>query len=354
MVQQLSNWFQRRFVNTDLGILIFSIIIIALIIWLLGELLTPVLVSIVLAYLLDGLVKRITRWKIPHTLAVTIVCLFFLGLFLLALFVLMPLVWDQLLTLLNEIPMRVKQGEAYFTELSQRYPAYVSKEQTQKVVQTFQSDFARLGRVALSFSISTITSIVILIVYFVLVPLMVFFFLKDRDAILSWSADFLPKKRKLLREVWSEVNEQIGNYIRTKVLEIVIIGLVSTLMFALLGLNYSILLGVLVGLSALIPYVGVIVATIPVVIVAYLQWGLNIDFLYVMIAYSILMIVDGNILTPLLFSETLKLHPVAVIIAVLIFGGLWGFWGIFFAIPLASVVKAVINAWFRVENPHTG
>jgi putative permease len=64
-----------------------------------------------------------------------------------------------------------------------------------------------------------------------------------------------------------------------------------------------------------------------------------------MLAYGIIQALDGNIIVPLLFSEAVNLHPVTIIIAVIFFGGLWGFWGVFFAIPLATLVKAVINAW---------
>jgi putative permease len=69
-----------------------------------------------------------------------------------------------------------------------------------------------------------------------------------------------------------------------------------------------------------------------------------------MIAYAIIQALDGNVLVPLLFSEALNLHPVAIIVAILVFGGLWGFWGIFFAIPLATVVQAVLKAWPRLTN----
>ena len=78
---------------------------------------------------------------------------------------------------------------------------------------------------------------------------------------------------------------------------------------------------------------------------AWAQWGTEPEFYYVLIAYGILQALDGNILVPLLFSEAVDLHPVAIIFAVLFFGGIWGFWGVFFAIPLATVVNAIINAW---------
>jgi putative permease len=138
---------------------------------------------------------------------------------------------------------------------------------------------------------------------------------------------------------------QIGNYVRGKFIEIVIVWIVTYVTFALMGLQFSMLLSVLVGLSVVIPYVGAVTVTFPVAIIAYFQWGFASDFAYIMIAYAIVQTLDGNVLVPLLFSEVVNLHPIAIITAVLIFGGLWGLWGVFFAIPLATLVQAVLKAW---------
>ena len=146
------------------------------------------------------------------------------------------------------------------------------------------------------------------------------------------------------------MNSQIANYIRGKVIEIIIVGAVSAITFAVMDLRYAALLGVLVGFSVLIPYIGAAVVTLPVAIVGLFQWGISPEFWYLMVAYGVIQALDGNLLVPLLFSEAVSLHPVYIIIAVLFFGGLWGFWGVFFAIPLATLVKAVFNAWSSEER----
>ena len=127
--------------------------------------------------------------------------------------------------------------------------------------------------------------------------------------------------------------------------EILIIGSVSFIAFTVLDLRYAALLGVLVGFSVLIPFVGAALVTIPVAAVALFQFGLETQFWTILIIYGIIQALDGNVLVPLLFSEAVDLNPVFIIVAVLFFGGLWGFWGVFFAIPLASLVKALIKAW---------
>lgn len=346
-MEKFSQWFHRRFIGTELGNLVLIVAAIIVLIWLFGHLLMPVFASVIIAYLLDGMVRRMERWKVPHFLAVNIVFAIFLGSLIVGLFVLLPLVWDQLSNLLNEIPGKIKQLQHYIFELSERYPNYISSTQISKWTATFQNDIGKVGRVVLAYSISTISNVMLMVVYLVLVPLMVYFFLKDRATILNWLTKFLPNKRHLSKEVWLEINEKFGQYIRAKILEMIIVGILSTIAFLILGLNYSILLGVLVGLSVLIPYVGVVLVTVPVLIVGYLEWGMSMHFLYLIIVYTALMLFDGNILVTILFSETMNLHPVSVIIAILLFGGLWGFWGIFFAIPLASVIQVLIDAWYR-------
>ena len=182
---------------------------------------------------------------------------------------------------------------------------------------------------------------------------MVFFMLKDKESLSSSFVGLLPTERKLISQVWHEMNGQIMNYIRGKILEILIVGAVSFVVFTLFGLNYALLLAVCVGFSVLVPYIGAALATLPIALVALFQWGLTAEFGYLMLAYGIIQALDGNVLVPLLFSEVVDLNPVFIIIAVLFFGGLFGFWGIFFAIPLASLVKATIKAWSSRVYPNT-
>jgi putative permease len=188
-----------------------------------------------------------------------------------------------------------------------------------------------------------------IVVYTVLVPIIVFFLLKDREQITRWLAAFLPDKRPLFDRIWAEMNVQFANYARGKVVEIVIVGVVSYVSFTWLGLRYAALLGLLVGLSVIIPYIGAFIVTVPIAAVALFQWGVSPEFYWVLGVYVVIQVLDGNVLVPLLFSEAVNLHPVAIILAVLFFGGIWGLWGVFFAIPLATLIKAVIYAWPRRE-----
>jgi putative permease len=223
------------------------------------------------------------------------------------------------------------------------YPDFLSEEQLSTLVNTLRAELTLMAQQVLS--LSSVLSLFTMLIYLVLMPLLVFFFLQDKILIINWIKQFLPEDIQLVKRVWQEVNLQIGNYVRGKVIEIILVWAATGITLALMGMNYAMLLGFLVGLSVIIPYIGSLVVTVPVVIVGYFQWGLDTHFMYVMALYTIIQVLDGNVLVPLLFSEVVNLHPVAIILAVLIFGGLWGFWGVFFAIPLATLVNAVINAW---------
>jgi putative permease len=178
---------------------------------------------------------------------------------------------------------------------------------------------------------------------------MVFFFLKDKYMILAWLGHFLPEERTLVHRVWTDLDIKIASYVRGKFIEVMVIWLAAYIGFAVMELNYAMLLSLLVGLSVIVPYVGATVVTIPVIMIAFFQWGSGSEFGYLMAIYAVIQILDGNLLVPLLFSEVVNLHPVAIIVAVVFFGSLWGVWGVFFAIPLATFIQAILKAWPNQE-----
>ena len=147
---------------------------------------------------------------------------------------------------------------------------------------------------------------------------------------------FLPRDHRLLAHVWTDVHRQLGNYVRGKIIEILVVWVATYFTFAFFGLDFAVLLSFLVGVSVLIPYVGAIAVTIPVAIVAYVQWGIGPDFAYLMLAYLAVQVLDGNVLVPLLFSEVVNMHPIAIIAAVLVFGGCGGSGGSSSPFPSAS------------------
>ncbi|WP_444994167.1 AI-2E family transporter [Aliikangiella sp. IMCC44359] len=344
MTKLFVRWFRRNFSNPQAVILTVLLLFIFLGVWLIGPIIMPVLVAIVFAYLLEWAVSALQRKRIPRLPSVIFVFLCFCTISLTIIIGIIPLAGKQLETLFGDLPAMAAQIKTMLLALPDKYPEFITKERLENILQQLGGNFNNIGDVLVSFSLASFKNIVSILIYMILVPLLVFFFLKDKDKILDWFLRWLPSERELSTRVWVEVDGQIGAYARGKVVEIFIVGIVSYISFIVFGLNYALLLGVLVGFSVLIPYVGATLVTIPVALVGLIQWGPNETFLYLMLTYLVIQALDGNVLVPLLFSEANNLHPVAIIAAVLFFGGIWGFWGVFFAIPLATLVVAVIDA----------
>lgn len=346
MIEMLKNWYNRRFSDPQAmglaAILLFGFIAI----YFFSDLIAPLLVAIVLAYLLEWPVRLLNeKLKCPRLLATTLVIGTFTGLVFLVVLVLLPNLWTQMVNLLSDLPHMFNKFNEWLLSLPERYPDLIDTKTVESIFGSVKEKILGLGESALKLSLASIMNLVTLGIYAFLVPLMVFFLLKDKRQLMDGVSRFLPRNRTLASAVWVEMQQQISNYIRGKLVEIFVVAAVTYMIFLIFGLNYPLLLAVAVGISVLVPYIGAVLVAIPVVLVAIFQFGDTHTFWYIVIAFVVSQLLDGNLLVPFLFSEAVNLHPLVIIIAVLIFGGLWGFWGVFFAIPLATLVKAVVNAW---------
>ncbi len=346
-MELVRSWLRRNLGNPQVVGLLLVLVALTLIVMFLGHLLAPVFASIIISYLLYGLVNRVRRLGVPHLLAVLLVFILFMALLLATMLWLLPLFIRQLTQLVTQLPAILNAAQSLALQLPEQFPGLIQEQQVTQMMSNLGSDIMASGQRLLAYSVSSVFLAITVIVYLILVPLMVFFMIRDADRIVAWLEGFLPRDRQLTDTVLTEINDQIGNYVRGKVWEILIVGSVTWATFTFLGLQYALLLAVATGLSVLIPFVGVAVVTLPVAAVAYFQFGISPDFYYVLIAYAVIQLLDGNLLAPLLFSEVVNLHPIAIIAAILVFGGIWGFWGVFFAIPLATVVNAILRAWPR-------
>jgi len=342
----------KRFLPNSQAVAL-AIILLAsyILIYSLSNILMPVFASVVFAYLLEGLVGKAEKMGLPRLPAVYLVFSAFMTCLGFLLFYLMPLVSQQAIELIQHIPDILNRAQIGILRLPEMYPKLVSENKVQQIMFAVQKELLSYGQSVLSLSAASVVGLVSALVYLFLVPMMVFFFLKDKATLISWFLQFMPKDRNLSVRVWKEVDIQLGNYVRGKLSEVLILWFVSYITFTTMDLNYAMLLAVLMGVQVIIPYIGATLVTFPVLGVAYFEWGLTGDeFMYIIIAYSIIQALDGVVLVPVLFSEAVNLHAIAIIVAILFFGGLWGFWGVFFAIPLATVVKAVLTAWPKVGD----
>ncbi len=349
MIDVVKSWFEKHFSDPQAIILVTFLVFGAILVLYWGKILTPVIAGIVIAYILEGLVCNIQKLGVPrfaaflisYTLFVTVVALIIIGL--------IPLVISQVSQLIVDFPRILGKIQELILTIPEQYPIFADQE-IEQMLGNFSSELVGLGQTLVSVSLSSVIDVFTILVYLVVVPLLVFFLLKDKADIIQWFRRFLPEDRGLAYSVWKEVDAKMGNYIRGKMVEIFIVGAATFIPLQFMGMNYAATMSLLVGLSVIIPYVGAVAVTIPVAMIAWFQWGAGSDFLYLMAAYLVVQFMDGNILVPLLFSEVVNMHPAAIIISVLFFGGLWGVWGVFFAIPLATLVQAVINSWPSIQK----
>ena len=345
MLDQINSFLKKIFSNEETIVFSFVILCAFLMMTFFGSVLTPFLISIVVAYLLVGVQKKIESFNISSKWALVITFAIFIVTGAAMLVWLLPILYTQLQAFVLDVPELFNNFLEFVSTLPAKFPELVTSEQITVFFQAVSSELSSITQNIVKSSIAGIQSTITILLYIILFPILVFFFLFDRKNIMDGLSKLLPGNREMFSNIWTEMDMQLSNYVRGKTTEIFVVGLCAAIIFSLVGLKYSALLSVLVGLSVVIPYVGAFLVTVPVVIVGLLQFGLTSEFYILITLYLLLQILDGNLLVPIIFSDAVKLHPVAIILAVFIFGSMFGFWGVFFAIPMATFIKAVWNAW---------
>ena len=348
MYDYLKGFFRNYFYEEEQFAALFLLIIASILLYFVGSTITPIFVSILVAYLLNGVMTLFEqkdyskRLSFYFTFTIFLIFYFFILLSL-------PYVTGQIASLINELPAIVAFVENLLNDLAFRYPNFFTTEQVEEIFASSASFIPSIAEQVLIQLNTGFSAIMNALVFLILIPILVFFFLKDKSEMLSYFTYFLPNKRSLLSQIWSDLNIQLFGYVRGKALEMLIVGSITTIAFLILGVNYSIILGILVGMSVLIPLFGAILVTIPVVAIGLFQWGLDTPFYIFLITYFLIQILDGNVLFPLLMGNEVNLHPVLIILSILVFGGIWGFWGLLLAVPIATLIRAVFKVWPKKE-----
>ena len=345
MLEEFNKVFKKIFSNEETIIFSFALLIFFIVISFFGSVLTPFIISIIVAYLLVGMQKKIQSYNISEKVSLVITFSIFIVTGATLVIWLVPLLYTQLQAFVLDVPNLINNFRDFISELPSKFPDLVSSDQITIFFQAVSEEVSALAQNIVKTSISSIQSAITVLLYIILFPILVYFFLFDRKNIIDGCLKVIPGRRKMFTSIWAEMDIQLSNYVRGKTIEIFIVGIAAAIIFSSLGLRYSALLSVLVGLSVIIPYVGAFLVTIPVVVVGLIQFGLGTQFTILISLYLLLQALDGNLLVPIIFSETVKLHPVIIILAVFIFGSMFGFWGVFFSIPIATFIKAVWNAW---------
>jgi putative permease len=318
-----------------------SLLAIGLIAWV-GNTLIPFAAAIVLTYFLDGGVKRLIRWGIPRRWAFAGVLLTFLVVYFATFLGPVRLAVRQGLTMVANLPRIQVALEHAFAQSPEPAVSFLPAGQRREFLSRLVPAVTDWLSARLQRSVEGMPDATEWVVFALVTPLLVFFFLKDKDPLLDTFRRLLPRDRELIDKIFQDVEEKSARYVRGTVWRILIVGIVTWLVFLALGFQYAAILGLLTGLSVLVPYLGAVFVALPLVVLGFDQWGMTLPLGLLCIAYGVINILDGYVMSPYLFSIAVRLHPVTILVAVYAFGSLWGFWGLVFAIPLATLVKSFI------------
>ena len=239
MFEFINSWYRRYFTDPQAALLVVLLVLSAVVLLTMGKMLAPLLAAMVIAYLLEGGVSKLQRKSFSRFWAVNLVYLLFVAFMVFILFGLLPLLSKQVSQFFQEVPEMINNGQALLLQLPKQYPQFISEDYISQLIVTIRQGFSELGGNVLSISVASLPAIITVLVYLILVPLMIFFFLKDKALIIDWLGRFLPKERRLINEIWMEMDAQMGNYVRGKFNEIIIVGSASYITFVLFGLNYA-------------------------------------------------------------------------------------------------------------------
>ena len=367
MFNLLKRWYNRHF--SQPGTIEFALVLIGgfLIVYYFMWLVGPLVVALCLAYCLDWAVRlMIKEFKMSRLCASSAVMFIFIGICVGLLVFLAPKILQQGSELFSVVQQysqnaadRSGASDTDFDavvssgiyEVLQKLPDPVSnmvaKEEIEDMIYNARATvLSNLTQIVKTQLMPSVVNFATWLMYIIIVPIFMFLMLANKQMLQKRLQTYvLPNNQALISVFWPRLNAHIEGYIRGKLVHITVISIVNTLAFLLFGLNYSFLLGFGVGLSVVIPYVGAVIIAIPVVLVAFFQFGLGSTFIWLLVVYLVIQLLESNILTPFLFSKAMNLDAFSILASIMIFGGLWGFWGVFFSIPLATLIGTLIVYW---------
>ncbi|HSH46478.1 MAG TPA: AI-2E family transporter [Longimicrobiales bacterium] len=330
--------------------------------WLLkamGSLLAPFILAFGLAYVLDPVVDRMERWKLPRSVAIALLALPILGVVVALVLVGVPALAGQIENLIRRVPDAVEQVARWVEgleagiitvnlplvdeqELAERLRSFSPEalvtfleEQRAAIAERAWQGVLGVGR-----GLGTVFTI---LGYVVLTPVLTFYLLRDYDGVLDRAVGQLPRHRaERVASFGREYDRLLSRYLRGQVVVAAIVGVLTWLGLWIAGFPYSGLVGAVAGVFNVIPYLGLPVSLVPAVVIALVSGSFLANILKVAIVFGIVQVLDGNVIGPRVTGETTGLHPVWVILALAVSGFFFGFVGLLLAIPAAILVKLLV------------
>ena len=316
----------------------------AYLVYLLSPILAPFLCAIMLAYILNPLVARMSR-KLPRTLAVCITLLLIVSVILVMLLVLLPMITRQVKSIITQVPQYFDWLRMHLAPLAQQY--FGVELDTAMVKDWLTSHTKEIQGVALSL-LPTLRSgglaLLELVANLVLVPVVLFYFMRDWDGMIARVTELIPRQwSDTLFSLVKEIDAVLGEFLRGQLLVMLLMATFYSVSLWIAGLDYALSVGLIAGFLTFVPYLGVIIGVLLATMTGLLQFSDPLQILWVWLVFVIANVLEGNVFVPWLVGDRIGLHPVAVIFALLAFGQLFGFTGILLALP----ASAALLVWLR-------
>lgn len=308
------------------------------------QILAPLFIGVIIAWLLNPFVKWLETKKIKRIWGTTISYVIFVVCVFLLIKAILPLLYNQTIDLVENLPKIFSSVKDWINNFFSNFNSSVIN--TNNIA---SSMFARLDEFSRSLSttlpsiiINGLTTIISSVGTFVIGMVIGFYLLLSCNDLSNNIMDFIPRRfRKNIRKLTRNINQSLRNYVNGALIDAGVVFIVSSIVFAIIGLKSPLLFGLFCGMMNVIPYAGPYIGGAPAVIVAFSQ-GIGVG-IAVLIAIIIIQLVEGNVLQTLIISKTTKLNPVIIIIGLLIFGHFFGIVGMLLSTPIISVIKVVIT-----------
>lgn len=316
--------------------------------WLLAPVLTPFLISALLAYLGDPLVDRLEAAGLGRTPGVMVVFVAMMLAGIVGVLVLVPLLQRQAVALLNAVPQLLEwMQQSLAPALSDLLGVELLEFDIEGVRKAIVDHWRQVGSLAgrVIDQISRSGALVLgWITYLLLIPVVTFYLLRDWDHLVAAVRALLPKRvEPTVSKLAHEIDQVLAEFLRGQLTVMAALALIYTAGLWLVGLDLAFFIGMLAGLVSFVPYLGVIVGIVVAGIAAFLQFHDVIHLVFVAVVFGVGQVLEGMVLSPLLVGDRIGLHPVAVIFAVMAGGQLFGFFGILLALPVAAVIVVLLR-----------
>jgi predicted PurR-regulated permease PerM len=319
----------------------------ALLLYLLGPILTPFVAAGILAYICNPLVQRLCGWKLPRTLAVVLVMAGLLLLGVSLLLVMLPLLEKEIGLFVARLPDWVEAARARFLPLLQQWFGAELQWDGATIKQMLQDHWQGAGGAAaklLPMLGSGGGALVALLANLVLIPLAMFYLLRDWDGLVAHIDGVVPRHwHAKVREIAAEVDAILAEFLRGQISVMLLMSAFYVVALWLVGLEFALPIGIVAGMLVFVPYLGMILGLLLATLAAAMQFGALAGLLPVWAAFVAGQLIEGMVVTPWLVGDRIGLHPLAVVFALMAFGQLFGFFGILLALPLAAMLLVALR-----------